>query len=104
MHIFTIITKTTDESQTSTDESQTTTDESQMTTDESQTSTDKSQTSRDESQTTTDESQISHGRLRQIIPKVFFNTFIKHYFQKGYGFQMPPMKRWFLLKKGKFKI
>ena len=81
-----IITKTTDESQTThrrvTDDSQTTTDESQTTTDESQTTT-------DESQTTTDESQASHRRLRRIIPKVFLNTFIKHYFQKGHGFQMP---------------
>ena len=84
-----IITKTTDESQTSTDESQTTTDESQTTTDESQTTTDESQTTTDESQTTTDESQASHRRLRRIIPKVFLNTFIKHYFQKGHGFQMP---------------
>ena len=46
----------------------------------------------DESQTTTDKSQTSHRRLWRIIPKVFLNTFTKHYFQKGYGFQMPLWK------------
>ena len=46
-----VITKATDESQTSTDESQTTIDESQTTTDKSQTTTDKSQTTKDESHT-----------------------------------------------------
>ena len=50
----------------------------------------------DESQTTTDESQMSHRRLRR---KVFLNTFIKHYFQKEYGFQMPLRKDGFYLKK-----
>ena len=53
----------------------------------------------DESQTTTDESQMSHGWLRQIILKVFFNAFIKHYFQKGYGFQVPLSKGGFYLRK-----
>ena len=68
-----VITKTTDESQTSTadyrrvkdelqtttDGPQTTTDESQTTIDESQKTTDKSQTAADESQTTKDESQAN---------------------------------------------
>ena len=53
-------------------------------TDELQSNTDERVT--DKSQTTTDESQTSNRRLRRIIPKIFLNTFIKHYFQKGYGF------------------
>ena len=69
------------------------------TTDESQTSTDESQTTTDESQTTTDESQTSQKRLRWIIPNVFLNTFLKHYFQKGYGFQIPLWRDGFYLKK-----
>ena len=52
--------------------------------------------------------QTSHRRVTddyiQITPKVFLNTFIKHYFQKGYGFPNAPMKRWFLLKEGKSRI
>ena len=63
-----------------------------MTTDESQMTTDESQTSHKQLQT-------NHRRPRRIIPKVFLNTFIKHYFQKGYGFQMPPWKGGFHLKK-----
>ena len=53
----------------------------------------------DESQTNTDESQASHRRLRRIIPKDFLNRFIKHYFQKKYGFQMPLWKGGYYLKK-----
>ena len=75
MHCSTIITKTTDKSQTSTD---------------------KSQTSTDESQTTTDKSQTSHRRLQR---KFFLNTFIKHYFQKGYSFQMHLWQGDFYLKR-----
>ena len=52
--------------------------------------------------------QTSHRRVTddyiRITPQVFFNTFIKHYFQKGYGFPNAPMKRWFSLKEGKSKI
>ena len=89
----------------STDESQTTTDNYRRVTCESQTAktnhrraTDDYRRVRDEPQTTTDESQTSHGRLRGIIQKVFLNAFIKHYFQKGYGFQMPLWKGVFYLK------
>ena len=64
---------------------------------------------------TTDESQTSHKQLKtshrrvtdnsiQITPKVFLNTFMKHYFQKGYGFPNAPLKKWFLLKEGKSRI
>ena len=91
-----IITKTTDESQTSTDQSQTTTDQSHMNHRRLQTS---HRRVTDESQTTTDKSKTSHRRLRRIIMKVSLNTFIKHYFQKGYGFQMPLWKGGFYLKR-----
>ena len=80
-----IITKTTDESQTT----------HRRVTDDSQTTTDESQTTTDESQTTTDESQASHRRLRRIIPKVFLNTFSERTW-----FPNAPMKTWCLLKKG----
>ena len=42
----------------------------------------------DESQTTR---QVTDNYIR-INPKVFLNTFIKHYFQEGYGFLNAPMK------------
>ena len=58
--------------------------------------TDKSQTSTDESQTTADKSQTSHRRLQG---KFFLNTFIKHYFQKGYSFQMHLWQGDFYLKR-----
>ena len=48
--------------------------------------------------------QTSTDDYIRITPKVFLNTFIKHYFQKGYDFPNVPMKRWFLLKKGKSRI
>ena len=62
-----VITKTTDELQTShrrvTDESQTTTDETQTTIDESQKTTDESQTAKDESQTNVVEPQTITGNM-----------------------------------------
>ena len=87
--------RVTDELQTTIDESQTSHRRLVRTIDESQTSYRQLQTSHRWLQTShrrvTDELQI------QITPKVFSDTFIKHYFQKGYGFQT----RWFLLKGGK---
>ena len=58
--------------------------------------TDKSQVSHRQVQTTTGKVQTSHRGLQtshrrvtvdyiQTTPEVFLNTFIKHYFQKGYG-------------------
>ena len=94
------------ESQTShrriTDDYRRVTDESQTTSENYRRVTDELQTTTDKSQVTTDEPQTSHRRVTdelqiQITPKVFSDTFIKHYFQKGYGFQT----RWFLLKGGK---
>ena len=40
----------------------------------------------------------------RITPKIFLNTFIKHSFQKRYGFSNTLMKKWFLLKEGKSKM
>ena len=75
------------------------TDESQTSIDELQTTTDESQTSHRWVETSHKPLQTSHRRLRRIIPKVFLNTFIKHFFQKGYGFQMPLWKGGFYLNK-----
>ena len=51
---------------------------------------------------------MNHGQVTdeyiRITPKNFLNTFIKYYFQKGYGFPNAPMKRWFLVKEGKSMI
>ena len=44
------------------------------------------------------ELQTSHRRLRRIILKCFLNIFIKNYFPKEYGFQMPLWKGGFYLK------
>ena len=78
-----------------TDESQTISENYRRVTDELQTTTDKSQV-------TTDEPQTSHRRVTdyyiQITPKVFSDTFIKHYFQKGYGFQTLLWEGGFYLK------
>ena len=58
----------------------------------------------DKSQKATHESQTGHRRLRRIIPKVFFEYNYKTLFSERIWFPNAPMKRWFLLKKGKFKI
>ena len=63
------------------------------TTDESQTTTDESQTTADESQTTT----TSHSES-------FFEYIYKALFSERIWFPNAPMKKWFLLKKGPFKI
>ena len=99
-----IITKTTDESQTITDESQTITDDYRRVTGDYRRVTDESQMTTDESQTSHKRQQTSHIQLPTNLPLSFLNTFIKHYFQKGYGFPNVPMKRWLLLKEGKSRI
>ena len=78
---FSVITKTTDESQTShrrvTDESQTSTDESQMTTDESQTSYRRLHTSHrrvtEDYRRLTDKSQTSHRQLKTNLRRMQLN-------------------------------
>ena len=46
--------------------------------------------------------RVTDDNIR-ITPKVLLNTFLKHYFQKGYGFPNALMKKLFLLKEGKLK-
>ena len=103
-----------------TDEYRQVTDEYKRVTGELQTSTDKSQTTTDESQTTADGSQTtgewqtSHKPLQtshrwvtddydELFPN-FFEYIYKTLFSERIWFPNAPMKRWFLLKKGKFKI
>ena len=101
----------TDESQTSAEESQTTiedyrlvTDDYRLVTNDYRLVTDDYRLVTDESQTTTDESQTSHRRLRRIIPEVFYEYINKTLFSERIWFPNAPMKRWFSLKKRKFKI